>query len=487
MYKSILGKEGFRQGLRLYMERNDGTGATCDDFRNAMADANDVDFDQFALWYSTAGTPTVSYKHSYDKQLKTFSLTLTQSLENTPDVLLHIPVSVGLLDKESGGEVLPTTTLELKKRTETFEFKDLEGDVIPSILRDFSAPVILVSENGADEEDSTLGFLATYDTDGFNRWEAIQKLYAACIFAIMRGDEEAGGDIQESVFNAFENTLNDQTIDPASKSYLLNLPTESILSRQLEVENPGGVHRARQELGRRIHHRLHTQLMELYDEVTASIPDGAVRTDTQSRATRALRNVLLDFLCYVGDDNDERKAAATLAMKHLDDATCLTDRLAAFRKLTSMSGVAADARDEATKKFYLFAKENDPIVMHKWFQTQALSDLSDALDRVKVLTQHPDFKATNAGRFRSLVTSFTMNARAFHDESGEGYKFIGSVITQMDAIAPQLAIELANKLAPWRRHDDSVRASMMKAELKRIASSKKISRGLSLVVQRALS
>jgi aminopeptidase N len=56
MYQTILSQDGFRKGMDLYFQRHDGTAVTCDDFLNAMADANGVDLSQFARWYSTAGT-----------------------------------------------------------------------------------------------------------------------------------------------------------------------------------------------------------------------------------------------------------------------------------------------------------------------------------------------------------------------------------------------------------------------------------------------
>lgn len=167
MYNTLLGADGFRKGMDLYFERHDGTGVTCDDFRAAMADANGVDLDQFGLWYSTPGTPTVTFSHSYDETTGTFSLTLSQSSKS--DKPLHIPVSVGLLDKSTGEEVVPTKVLELKEEKQTFEFPGLKGDVVPSILRDFSAPVKLVSESGENDEEF-LAFLAARDTDGFNKW-----------------------------------------------------------------------------------------------------------------------------------------------------------------------------------------------------------------------------------------------------------------------------------------------------------------------------
>lgn len=55
IYKTILGEDGFKKGMKLYFERFDGLAVTCDDFRNAMADANNVDLSQMDRWYSQAG------------------------------------------------------------------------------------------------------------------------------------------------------------------------------------------------------------------------------------------------------------------------------------------------------------------------------------------------------------------------------------------------------------------------------------------------
>lgn len=488
LFKTVLGTDGFVKGLKLYMDRHDGSGATWDDFRDAMADANAMNLDQLGLWYSTSGTPTVSYSYTYNAESKKFTLTLEQNLEcdpNVPDTLLHIPVSVGLLEV-SGREVIPTTVLNLKGRRETFEFEDVANEVVPSILRDFSAPVILVPEDVSQQQERDLSLLARFDSDCYNRWEAMQRLFTACIFAIMR-DENSQEKLMQSLFDAFCYSLNDLEIDAASKAYLLRLPTESVLSRQLDTEDPVGVHHARLKVGRFIHSRLKNEIRQAYDDLTKSMPLDDVRTDALSRATRSLRNVLLDYLCFSDDSAEAQIEAAQLALTHFDMATCFTDRLEAFRNLASMTGSATSLRQEAVDKFYQYARLSGPTAMNKWFQVQALSDLPDVLDNVQRLTQHPDFRATNAGRFRSLVTSFTMNAKAFHTE--RGYHFIGSVISQMDRVSPQLAVELTNKFSSWRRHPPD-RQTMMKNELRSIGAAtnkkSKLSPSLSMAINRAL-
>jgi aminopeptidase N len=149
-----------------------------------------------------------------------------------------------------------------------------------------------------------------------------------------------------------------------------------------------------------------------------------------------------------------------------------------------MSGAATDYRNEITLKFYEIASSTDnPALMNKWFQVQALADLSDALPRVQALMQNPSFQANNAGRFRSLITSFTMNTRSFHTQAG--YQFIGGIIRQMDRRAPPLAVELANKLCRWT-HYDGVCAEWMKAELYQISLLRPISNSLLATVTKAL-
>ena len=180
MYQTLLSREGFRKGMDLYFERHDGSAVTCDDFLAAMSDANSVDLSQFARWYSTSGTPTLPFTSEFFKDKGPFSLTLSQT-SNSNDAPLHIPVAIGLLDKTTGKEVLTTTVLDLKEETQTFSFDGLENDVVLSLLRDFSAPVKVVAESDIDQEES-MAFLAAYDTDGFNRWEAGQRLYTSLIF-----------------------------------------------------------------------------------------------------------------------------------------------------------------------------------------------------------------------------------------------------------------------------------------------------------------
>jgi aminopeptidase N len=479
MYQTLLTTEGFRKGMDLYFERHDGSAVTCDDFLAAMADANNVDMSQFARWYSTSGTPTVKYATSFKDG--TYSLTLTQSSKSEEP--LHIPVAVGLLDKETGEEVVPTTVLELKEMTQTFTFDNLKGDVVPSILRDFSAPVKLIPASG-DVDEEVMAFLAARDTDGFNRWDSGQKLYASLIFQSLKGEQS--DKTLAYVEEAFGTLLVDREVsDYSIQAYALILPSESTLAEEMEVVDPIGLHKARGSVKKSLARKFQAEIQSRYDELTSAMDaeGDTLQVDAESIGKRRLRNVLLEYLCAINDTEEEEIAAAELAEKHFKTASGMTDKMAGLSALSSMSGKGAAARDEALKTFYDDA-EGDALVLDKWFSVQAVADLPDVLDRVQLLKKHPDFTLLNPNRCRSLVGAFTMNSAAFHAENGAGYKFIGEMLDQLDKLNPQVSSRMAGSLIQWRRYDEK-RGGLMKAELERLAASK-LSENLYEVVSRGL-
>jgi len=479
MYNTLLSESGFRKGMDLYFERHDGTGVTCDDFRSAMADANGVDLDQFGLWYSTSGTPTVTYESEFEDGV--FKLTLTQKSKS--DKPLHIPVATGLIDKVTGEEVVGSTVLELKEETQTFTFEGLENDVVPSMLRGFSAPVKLVSSSGEVDEEA-LAFLAARDTDGFNRWEAGQRLFTSLVFQKLEG--EMSDATMGYVMEAFERTLNSEGMDSSIKAYALTLPSESTLAEEIPdgQVDPVALREARGAVRVSIARKFEKELLEMYNKLSAEMADDSeFKVDAVSVGRRSLRNTILGYLTCIKESGEEQKVAAELATAHYDSATGMTDKMAALNALASMDGEGASARDAALQRFYEEAN-GDALVLNKWFSVQALANLPDVLDRVKALTKHPDFTLSNPNRCRSLISAFTMNAAPFHAEDGEGYKFIGEMLAELDKLNPQISSRMGSSLIQWRRYGDK-RAEMMKGELKKL-SELKLSDDLFEIVQRGL-
>ena len=477
MYQTILSVEGFNKGMKLYFERHDGQAVTCDDFLSAMADANNVDLSQFALWYSTPGTPVVTYSHSYEHGI--FKLNLSQtSKSETP---LYIPVAVGLLDKETGAEQVPTTILILKERSQTFTFDGLQGEVVPSLLRSFSAPIKLLPENG-EVNESYLAFLAAHDTDNFNRWEAGQKLYTSLVFKIMKG--EPTETTFDYVADAFGRVLADtETTDFSNQAYNLILPTESTLAEEMEIVDPIAISNALESAKEMLARKFQNPIMQRYEKLTKEMENETFKVDANSNGRRRLRNVCLRYLCSIANTKDEKMSAAKTALEHFEKATGMTDKMTAFSVLTSMDDEGATARDLAVQKFYEEAK-GDALVLDKWFRVQALAHLPDILDRVRELAKHPDFTLMNPNRARSLVLAFTMNSRGFHHESGAGYELVADIIKEADALNPRLSSRLASNLITWRRYDEK-RGQQMKAQLEKLAKMK-LSNDLFEIVSRGL-
>ena len=209
MMATLVGRAGFRRGMDLYFQRHDGQAVTCDDFAQAIADANPdsalaLRLEAFKRWYAQAGTPRVSASGQFDAVAGTYTLTLAQRGPATPGqpekLPFVIPVALGLIAPDGvalplqlEGEAAPHGTervLVLDQPSETWVFTGL-GEMtaapVPSLLRGFSAPVVL--EWAAGEAD--LFTLLAHDHDAYNRWEAGQKLALTRLLAAAQADGAA--------------------------------------------------------------------------------------------------------------------------------------------------------------------------------------------------------------------------------------------------------------------------------------------------------
>ncbi|MDA1266792.1 MAG: aminopeptidase N, partial [Planctomycetota bacterium] len=421
MYETLLGREGFRKGMDLYFERHDGAAVTCDDFRAAMADANGADLEQFERWYRQAGTPKVTVATAWDAG--TFTLTLTQSCPSGQDAdayqPLQIPVRTGLVGADGSDQPLriagerdaPTErVLLLTAMQQTWAFEGLDAEPVPSLLRDYSAPVIV--ENPRSLE--TLAFLLASDSDAFQRWDAGQEMFAKVIFdgcAALAGGGEP--ELPQVVVDAFRSVLLDPDIDGSIRALTLSLPDENELANRMEVVQPEALHDSREALARGLALALHKELGEVYRACEPGGPYQAAKADIDRRRTRAMT---LGYLSRLGSPEVIARASRQFA-----DADNMTDAEAA---LACLCHIDDEARDEALARFYDQWK-GEPLVLDKWFTIQAASTLHGAAQRVRKLMQHPDFTLENPNRARSLVGIFAMrNHSGFHATGGEGYRIL---------------------------------------------------------------
>ncbi|MGB7480910.1 MAG: aminopeptidase N [Burkholderiaceae bacterium] len=497
MVQTLLGRDGFRRGMDLYFERHDGHAVTCDDFRAAMADANGRDLKQFERWYSQAGTPRVAVSTHYDAQHQRFELTLAQSCAPTPGqsakLPFHIPVAVGLLDgagrdlplrlegTQADGAAPTTLVLELTEARQTFRFAGVPERPVPSLLRNFSAPVILDFDYGDDE----LAFLMAHDSDPFCRWEAGQRLAMRQLLALAAKAQAAGAsdrsafdqadaDHAARLVEALRVTLNDAELDPAFRELALALPSETLVAEQMEEIDPQAIHAARRFLRCALAQSLRTDLQRAYD---AHQTPGEYRADAASAARRALKNCALAYL----SENDDTDSHA-LAQRQYDAAGNMTDRLAALAALVN-SG--APQREAALARFYDDFSD-EALVVDKWFALQATARGTDVA-AVRRLMRHPAFKLSNPNRARSLIFSFCNgNPSAFHAADGSGYAFWAEQVLALDAGNPQVAARLARSLDRWRRFAPALRAQM-RAALERVAAAPKLSKDVQEVVGKSLA
>jgi aminopeptidase N len=483
MYQTLLGREGFRKGMDLYFERHDGQAVECDDFRKAMADASGRDLSQFERWYSQAGTPVVRAETSYDAQAQTLTLTLSQSCPATPGqpekLPFHIPVAVGLLG--ASGRDLPltidgqdrgtTAVLELTGSQQVFVFTGVTEQPTPSLLRDFSAPVVL----DYDYTDEQLLHLFSHDSDPVNRWEAGQRLSMGRLLALA-GQAAAGGtmNLDDTYLDALRKILVDESLDPAFREQALLLPTETMIAEQVDVVNPMAIHMARQFVRADIGVRLRDELLAQYH---ANQTPGEYSPDALSAGRRALKNLALGYLAAAPDE-----ASIALAQKQFDEAGNMTDRVAALGALVhARAPAAAEALDRFYREF-----EQEALVIDKWFAMQATASTTDVA-RVRELMRHPAFNLRNPNRARSLISSFAVgNPVQFHAPDGSGYQFWAEQVIELDKLNPQVASRLARAMDRWRRYAPPLQARMQQA-LKQVAGVKKLSNDVREVVGKALA
>lgn len=458
MMHMLIGEASFRRGMDLYFERHDGQAVTCEDFVRAMEDASGRELGQFRLWYSQAGTPAVTVSRQTSGSEVT--LTVEQSCPATPGQNekkpAHMPLLVGWLDAE-GNQIEPNCSdggkwgeagclLELTDRKQTFVFTGVPRGAVPSLLRQFSAPVRL--EDDLDERE--LAHLAQYDIDAFVRWEAMQALGTRAILGKVRKERNKAAEKEWS--QAFVRLLSDTESDPALVAELLKLPSEIDLGQKMSRLDARGIHRVRRAFVRQVAEENLDGLVAAYERSQNS---GEYSLDVRAKAQRRLQNSLIAYLATT-DQGEERVLAQFRA------ANNMTDRMAA---LSLIADSQFDCRASVLQAFYEDWK-NDALVVDKWFAVQANSGRDDVIRQVKQLVKHEAFSIQNPNRLRSVISTFSMlNQAGFHSGGGDGYRFLSEMIVAVDKLNPQTAARLVAPLGRWARMPQEA-SDQMKAALR---------------------
>jgi aminopeptidase N len=484
MIQTLLGPERFRQGMDLYFQRHDGEAATVDQFVQCFADAGERDLSQFMRWYAQAGTPEVTARGQHDGSTASYRLDLRQKVPPTPNqpekAPMLIPLGIGLVGADgrdvplrpADGRVIENGLLVLDRESDRIVFTGVVDPPVLSLNRDFSAPIRLRTDRSPDD----LRRLAAFDSDLFNRWQAVQTLAMTLLVGnverLDRGDEACE---DAGLLAALEVMVVDASLEPAFVAEVLQPPGEADIAREIGHDvNPEAVYRARASLRGVIGRHLAGALRKASDRLATP---GPYSPDPASAGRRALRHMALDLLVAASEPGAIEQARALYR-----SADNMTDRMAALTTLNQHDGPDREASLADFEARY----RGNALVLDKWFLLQATAPHLDTLQRVQGLTGHPAFSMANPNRVRALIGSFAhFNPRQFNRADGEGYAFVAGRILDLDPANPQAAARLATSFRSWRMLDSGRRARA-EAALRRIAAAPGLSRDVADIVARAL-
>ena len=499
MMHTLVGREGFASGLALYFKRHDGQAVTCDDFAQAIADANPESalaqqLEQFKQWYSRAGTPQVSARGHYDADAKTYTLQLSQRLGADDAATMLIPLRTALFSAEGRplplqleGEAAAGGTerlLVLDRPQRSFIFVGLPGAPVPSLLRGFSAPVALHDEL----DDAALLTLLAHDTDPFNRWEAGQRLSLRRLLAALQAmaSDDRPPLPDAAYVQALRAVLRDPGLDPAFKALALMLPGEGYIAEQLAAVDPQRIHAVREHLLDHLAEQLHDDWAWAWEHHV--VRDGYA-PQRQQAGMRALRERALAMLCRHAVRSGDAVWPGR-AYQQVKDAGNMSERLAALNALVH---ARAELAEPALQRFHAMADGN-ALVLDKWFDVQARaseaastsSGSGTVLARVKALLHHPDFTLRNPNRVRALLVALCRdNPAAFHRPDAAGYVFWADRLLELDAINPSVAGRLARVMDRWAHLAEPYRSGAREA-IARVAARAELSAEVREIVNRAL-
>ncbi|MDC9597391.1 aminopeptidase N [Xenorhabdus anantnagensis] len=481
MIYTLLGEEQFQAGIQLYIHRHDGSAATCDDFVQAMEDASNVDLTLFRRWYSQSGTPVLTVRDEYDAEKQQYTLHVSQMTPPTADQKekqpLHIPLDIELYDEQ--GKVIPLRrdgqpvhhVLNVINAEQSFVFDDVSSRPVPSLLREFSAPVKL----DYPYSDEQLSFLMKHARNEFSRWDAAQTLLTNYVkLNVARSQKSQPLELPMHVVDAFRAVLLDKDIDPALAALILTLPSENEMAELFTVVDPNAIHDVICAMAKALANEMADEFAAVYH----SLHTGAYRVDHQDIAKRDLRNTCLYYLALM----DNKALADKLVAAQYYQADNMTDSIAAlFAAVSAELPCSYQLMDEFDQRWH-----QDGLVMDKWFRLQATNPAFDALGKVRGLLKHRAFSLSNPNRVYSLLrTFFTSNAVAFHAEDGSGYQFLVEVLTDLNSRNPQVASSLINPLIRLKRYDEK-RQVLMRAALEQLKGLENLSGDLFEKITKAL-
>lgn len=478
MLNNLVGDRTFRQGVMHYFDKFDGQAVTCDDWLDAMAEGTGYDLSQFRKWYSQIGTPRLTITDDYDPDAQQYHLSIEQKLGKTPlaypDEPMQMPIAVGLLSPQGQPYLQPDTqVLDLHQWQQTFTFEGISERPIPSLLRQFSAPV----QWHYDYDDETLAFLVRNDTEGVARWEASQLLVERLLIRLVKAyQNQTPWSDTAIVSKTLQVLLSNSDDNPALLAEILGFPSNTALLQHFDALPVDAVLASRQYFQ---HHIIESNKQLWFDVYRHYNTHEPYHYTQEQVAKRKLKNQILQLLAQSGCD---KQSTSELAWQQFNSANNMTDEYAA---LLALNQLADDNTKKANQTFYERWRDQ-PLVMDKWLTAQAASTASDTLANVKALLKSSVYRMTNPNKVRALLGVFGRNFTAFHREPEYAYPFYVDQILAIDAVNPLVSAKLATNLSNWASLADP-HGSLMREQLQRIYSQADISNDLYEIVDKSLT
>lgn len=484
MYHTLLGETGFQKGMKLYFERHDGQAVTCDDFRRAMADANDLDLSQFELWYAQNGTPIVTVDEHYDAEQQQHRLTFKQqapsSYQGEVDWRpMHIPVKLSLY--RNNGEAYPldgqgntSPVVELQEQEQSWVFENIDQAPVSSLFQGFSAPVV-VQRNLSFKD---MAFLMKYDADPFNRWDAAQRMQSEVIInKYLSWQNQSEYSCPKELLDSFRHVLLDGQSDPALVAEAITLPSLKAMMLTMNEVDVIQLYQAKEWLIQLLAERFQVEFLSVYNQNHIHDP---YQVNPAQVGKRRLKNQCLWYLLHVPTQG--AKELAGMAKDQYQNADNYTDKITA---LTSLTHRQVAGFEDLLGDYYT-QWHDTPLVINKWLTIQATIPAKDTLERVKQLMDLPVFSMKNPNVVRSLIGAFCAgNITQFHARDGSGYAFLADQVIALDSINPQIAARMVSLFNDYRQHDLATQQRMRDA-LQRIHQLKSLSSNVFEIVDRAL-
>ncbi|MCV6584440.1 MAG: aminopeptidase N [Marinibacterium sp.] len=464
MLRTLVGDQCYAEALELYFARHDGQACTIEDWLKVFEDVTERDLSQFKRWYAQAGTPRLGVTESFENGRYTLSFTqTTRPSAATPDPQPQvIPIAVGLLGQD-GQELRPTQVLEMTQARQSFDFDGFDAKPVPSILRGFSAPVIVERDmSGADH-----AFLLAHDTDPFNRWEAGRRLAVDTLTSMARG----AGAPDVAYLDGMRAVLRDDGLDPAYRALMLGQPTQSEIATALHeagtTPDPDAIWSAAETLRVALAQHLQDVLPCIHADMQVDAP---YRPDAEQSGKRALAGATLSLL--------SRLDGGAQAARQYADATNMT------LQLSALGALLATGKGEAEIAAFYDQWQADRLVIDKWFALQVMQAAPDrAVAVARALTEHADFHWKTPNRFRAVIGSLAGNHAGFHRADGSGYALLADWLITLDPVNPQTTARMCAAFQTWRRYD-SDRQALIAAQLARIAATDGLSRDTTEMIDR---